>query len=406
VCQAQRTWDTRSTQRGRHGAGLFRWLMPWSGCDDRGMDIPGGPAWSDQAGAADWIKPRLGHDGPFTVTAVVPGGFAGYARILHPAVGPAGGAHSVRWAEVAAWSGLPLRGDSQFHSIALPQRRPAQPAPWSGQPEQGSLYPSDAAVLISILRSWTATPDQCWFCLWDGYGHGYGPGDWVPLIRATKDPAGEDSPDGHQPDGGAPEDDRLEDPSAWPDTVQDAVPETVRQGPRVQLPGREYLLYTGPVEAAVGAAGPAYATQSANLWWPQDRAWCVASEIDLCWTYVGGPAALIGQLVADQRIEALRASPADSVGGVEPWITGAVAAAVEQLFTSGEAVITTALGTVRAHLDQPSWHHKGQLRTEITGGDGDTGSGYMALSHRSAQEEVRSDIAFSLTFDVIGLVES
>jgi hypothetical protein len=273
--------------------------------------------------------------------------------------------------------------------------------------------------MISILRGWTATPDQCWFCLWDGYGHGYGPGDWVPLIRATKVRAtkvratkvratkvraGEDPPDGQREDD-LPEGDLPEDPSAWPDTFQDPVPEAVRQGPRVHLPDREYLLYTGPVEAAVGAVGPAYATQSANLWWPQDRAWCVASEIDLSWTYVGGPAALIGQLVADQRIEALRASPADSVSGVEPWITDAVTAAAEQLVASGEAVITTALGTVRAHLDQPSWHHQGQLRTEITGGDGDTGS-YMALSRRSSRDELRSDIVHQLTCDLIGLVEN
>jgi hypothetical protein len=372
------------------------------------MGIPGGTAWSDQTGAADWIKPRLGGDGPFTVTAVVPGGFEAYARILHPAQGPAGD-RVVRWAEVAAWSGLPLRGDSQFHSVALPQQRPAQPPPWSGQPHPGSLYSPDAAVLISILRGWTATPDQCWFCLWDGYG--YGSGESVTLVAVRSGRASGDLPDGDLPDGDPdagdpPDEDAPLDLSAWDDPFQDPVPDAVRNGPKVELPHREYLLYTGPVDAAVGGAGPAYATQSANLWWPQDRAWCVASEIDLAWTYVGGPAALIGQLIADERIEALRASPGDSVGEVEPWIADAATAAAEQLFASGEAVITTALGTIRAHLDQPTWHRRGMLRTEMDSGDGSSGSGQATLSRRSTPEELRSEIVHHLIFDVLGLVES
>ena len=64
------------------------------------------------------------------------------------------------------------------------------------------------------------------------------------------------------------------------------VPETVDTGSRVRLPHRNYFLYRGPVDAAlVGKPGIPLA-QSANLWWPEDRAWCVASEIDLPWTYV------------------------------------------------------------------------------------------------------------------------
>jgi hypothetical protein len=363
--------------------------------------------------AADWIKPRLGRDVPFTVTAVVPAGFEGYARILHPADQPATGDRVVRWAEVAAWSGLPLRGDAQFHSVALPQQAPAQPAPWSGQgPEQGTLYPPDAAVLASILRGWTATPDQCWFCLWDGYGYGSGSGESVPLIAVRGGPAGEDPPDGDPLDGDPLDEDPLdedplEDAALRPDLFEDPVPEAVRQGPRVELPDREYLLYAGPVEAAVGAGGPLYAGQSANLWWPQDRAWCVASEIDLPWTYVGGAAALIDQLVADQRIEALRAGPGDAVGGVERWITDAVAAAAERLLTSGEAAIATSRGTIRAHLELPSWYRKGLLATETVddGGSGSSGSGTATLCRGTKREDLRDEIVFQLTHEIIGLAE-
>lgn len=363
------------------------------------MDGPSGPAWSDQTGAADWIRPRLGPDGPFTVTAVVPAGFAGYARILHPAQGPAPGDRPVRWAEIAAWSGVPLGAGSQFHSVALPQQRPAQPAPWSGSPGQGSLYPPDAVVLMSILRGWTATPDQCWFCLWHGYGYGIGESVTLVAVRDGRDSEG-------PLDGQSLAEDPAEGAVELPDLFQDPVPEAVRKGPWVKLPDREYLLYTGPVEAAVGAGGPLYAGQSANLWWPQDHTWCVASEIDLPWTYVGGPEALIDELVADQRIEAVRASPRDEVGGLEPWIADAVAAAAEQLFTTGEAAIATSRGTIRAHLDLPSWRRQGMLRIESDDGSDSGRSSTSALGRGTKRDDLRDEIVRQLTFDVIGLTES
>jgi hypothetical protein len=360
------------------------------------MDEAAGWAWSDQVGAADWIKPQLTSGYPFMVTSVVPAGFEGYARILHPAQSPGPGDRAVRWAEIAAWSGLPLRADSQFHSVALSRQRPAQPAPWSGQPEQGTLYPPDAAVLASILRGWTAAPDQCWFCLWRGYGYAHGVGASAVLTAVRGGPASEEPLAGDPP----------EDAAARPDFVQDPVPETVRQGPGVELPNdRVYVLYTGPVEAAVGALGPLHAKQSANLWWPQDHAWCVGSDVDLHWTYVGGPAALIDQLVADQRIEAQWASPGDVVGREEPWVTEAVAAAVERLLTSGEAVITTSLGTVRAYLRQQSWYRRGVLRTETVHDDGSSRSSRTPLSRWPTPDGLRDEIVHRLAFEVVSLAE-
>jgi adenosine deaminase len=67
---------------------------------------------------ADWMAPRLrSWEGGYTVTIVVPAGFEAYARVLHPAQIPDSGHRLVRWAEVAAWSGMPLRPDAQFHSV-------------------------------------------------------------------------------------------------------------------------------------------------------------------------------------------------------------------------------------------------------------------------------------------------
>ena len=121
---------------------------------------------------ADWIAPRLAPwEDEYTITSVVPAGFEAYARVLHPVETAENGDRLVRWADVAAWSAMPLREDAQFHSIALPPTTPSGPPPYGSQgPQEGSLYLPDAEVLAAIGRDWTATPQDCWFCVWDGFG--------------------------------------------------------------------------------------------------------------------------------------------------------------------------------------------------------------------------------------------
>ena len=66
----------------------------------------------------------------------------------------------------------------------------------------------------------------------------------------------------------------------------------------------------GPVELAAANLADEPAEQSANLWWPADRAWFVATDIDLMTTYVGGSAACIAELLATDGLEAAQV-PAD-----------------------------------------------------------------------------------------------
>lgn len=337
-----------------------------------------GPAWSDDVAAAGWIGPRLLPFDAHRVASVVPGGFEDYARVLHPAEEPGTGDRLVRWSEVAAWSGQPLRPDSQFHSIALPPVRPSQPAPWASQgPRQGSLYPPDALVLAGLARGWTSTPGRCWFCVWDGYG-------WDTAVRLT--PAGQPA-----------------------EPVPDPLPAEVRSGPRVRLPNREYLLYTGPCEAVTGPAqlgdGLPGEDQTANLWWPDDQSWCVASEIDLGWSYVGGPAGLIGQVLADSRIEALPVRPDDPVSRVEDWVDAWAQTAAGQLMTAGTATIATSRGTIRATLRRPSWPGAGWLETSSAGDNGVSGGSRTRLS-RGTDAELRDEICLYLTWQLIDLAGS
>ena len=332
-----------------------------------------GPHWSSEVAEADWIADRLSPFDDYVVTSVVPGGFEAYARVLHPAEAPRHGhGHLVRWREVAAWSGMQLGPDSQFHYIALPPTRPTLEAPWRGQgPGTGSLLPADAEDLAAILRDWTTTPDHCWFCLWAGYG-------WSHARLATS----------------------TDDPGLL---MPDPIPESAREGLQVHLPARDYLLYTGPVEAATATVALANSEQTANLWWPSDRAWCVASEIDLAWTYVGGQAAMVDRLLTAEQIEAVAANPTDHFTHVEPWVEQLVEAAVNELWAVGGTFITTSRGTVNAVFKKPGRRRRGLLATTSSGDNGVNGSSshYLEPANR---ESLRETVEMYLISDVIALV--
>lgn len=324
---------------------------------------------------ADWIGPRLAPFGDGRVISVVPAAFAAYARILHPVTARD---RTVRWTEVATWSGASLGPGTQFHDIALPEHEPQAPAPWDSQgPWEGSLTGADAATLVAILRGHTATPGECWFCVWEGYG-----GDNAALFTA----ATVTRPTAARPQALGP----------GPAAVQDA--------PRVRLPGRDYLLSTGSIADAPACVDDH--GQTPSLWWPADRAWCVASEIDLPFTYLAGPAALIDQVMAEHRLEALPAHPDDSHHlRVTGWLAERIDMAVATLLTDGETVITTSRGTVWAGLQHPSRWRSGWLRTHTEGRNGVTGSGRTRLN-RHHDEELRRALHLDLMAAVTGLVNN
>ena len=105
--------------------------------------------------------------------------------------------------------------------------------------------------------SFTLTPDNCYFCLWEGYGS---------------------------------IDTRL-----------------YKANARVRAPGRDYLLFRGPADSVMAflAGDWRFWRHSPNIWWPEDRAWCVATDIDLYDTYVGGSQECIGAVLSNPDLEAL-----------------------------------------------------------------------------------------------------
>lgn len=306
--------------------------------------------WSAATDQADWIGPWLAPFAGGTAASTVPGGFAAYVRLLHP-MHPRSElrAATVRWAQVAAWSGLTLTRQAQFLDITVPEHPPSEPAPWDGEyPTDGSLPDPDATVLTELLAAHTPTPGRCWFCVWEGYG-------W---LRPT--------PDGNP-------------------------------GARVQLPFRNYLLHAGAVRDALALVDTEQ--QTPNLWWPQDRSWCVASEIDDCYTYVAGSAALIDEVLADPRLEAQPVRLDDSTWSPLPaWIIDAVRPGATELLEHGTATVTTGWGTVHATLQRPRTGQGGWLETRTR--HGTSGS----IVRRVTEDELHQQALDSLGGAVVSSV--
>jgi hypothetical protein len=220
----------------------------------------------DDTAAAGWIVSALR---PFAsgVGALVPPIFEEYVRVLHPAyaLSEEGQEQPVRWGAIAGENGCLVHPLVQFpHLVGRIdfQNGPRGEACWDVAPAEGTLPAGLVPPLVSVLARHTSTPDRCWFAVWDGFADS--------LVRD-------------------------------------------RTAARLRIPCRELVLLTGPL-GGIGTSFGEIEFQSANLWWPEDRAWCVATEIDLVSTYVGGTRACVAGLLARPDLEVLPAGVDDPVG--------------------------------------------------------------------------------------------
>jgi hypothetical protein len=199
-----------------------------------------------------------------SVLSVLPEGFAAYSRIFHPA-GNGDPEVSVRWRDIAQANGRTAHRMMQWPSITGSFRfyqGDHQPGLWDREPEKGVLPEGLVPVLATALARHTATPGRCWFAVWDGWG--------------ALDPG-------------------------------------VRDAPVFEIPHRRLFLLTGPLTAIRSSLETPPWWQPPTLWWPDDRSWCVATEIDFETTYVGGTHACIAELTSHPDLEAVIAQPADGV---------------------------------------------------------------------------------------------
>ena len=156
----------------------------------------------------------------------------------------------------ARCNGRPSRGSFRFVHGA------SQLGVWDREPEEGSLPQELVPALASVLSRHTGTPEQCWFAIWDGYG----------CLAFADDAA-----------------------------------------PAFEIPNRRLLLFTGSLTAVRTSFCADSWWQSPSLWWPDDRGWCVETEVDFMSTYGGGTQQCIAELIARDDLEAVAVEPSDGI---------------------------------------------------------------------------------------------
>ncbi len=234
---------------------------------------PPGVTFLTDVSVARWVEEGLSSNFAH-VDALAPRGYVAYGRLFHPASGA--DKRRVRWSEVAAWAGSVVHPLMAFEGIRAP--KPGYGAgtrPWLREPRAGQMDEQDALALAVLLSVFTSTPQHCYFGIWDGFGQ-YSPGAMTLLTTS----------------GGIPQ----------------TPPPDVIAAQRFGGVGRAYLLYEGPL-TAIGSFFNHLRSHPPNIWWPEDRSWCVATDIDLNTTYVGGSEACIQAIIGEQSLEALATSP-------------------------------------------------------------------------------------------------
>jgi hypothetical protein len=210
---------------------------------------------------AAWITSRLHRFGQ-DVGWVIPEGFEAYARVFHPPyrLTPSGTQIPVRWGDIAAANNRTIAAEMQRLDLSAEPSRFSRSGEelWTEQPRCGNLPWEIAERLAAILPSFTRTPESCWFGVWEGFGD-LGVREW-----------------------GAP---------------------------MFSVPQRNLFLLHGTVADVLTTLSDIDWYRSPNLWWPDDRAWCVATEIDFNWSYVGGTLDCIQQILSDAELEALPTDP-------------------------------------------------------------------------------------------------
>ncbi len=313
--------------------------------------------WIEDVAIGDWLRARIDDPWRSTMHDVVPRGFAAYARVFHPArvrslPDRPVPAHE-EWARMpyaeqralaerfvdapATWAETAAAFGTRMHPLAQWSRIVATPededwrtriAPEGREfdaPEEGSMPPELLAALARHLVAHTTTPGAGVAALWEGWGgllgfYGETPArsffGWLDPAKAAPESAAVRA---HERMLERSVHDRFNNVFRTPIWQPGILSDHVSKGPRWELPGRDYVLFSAAPavfadpawildapwrdrEAEEHGFGPA--AQHPSILWPDDRAWALVSEIDFDSTVIGGTAELVQALCADPALEA------------------------------------------------------------------------------------------------------
>ena len=190
----------------------------------------------------------------------------------------------------AVWIAPALRGSmgtvgalvpDSFSSVLRIHAPPPIPGDW------WTTYRDMYARVAEIGAQHTSSVDRAWFAVWEGHGFAT-----AETRLAWTDPAADDA-ERHEREAARAQlrdDDRRRNA---------AISAGLGAIPIFDLPNRTYYLMEGPVSAVVGLRDPASGDwRNPDLFWPDDRRWFVATDVDFWSLYVGGDSDLIADLAA------------------------------------------------------------------------------------------------------------
>ena len=160
-------------------------------------------------------------------------------------------------------------------------------------------------------------------------------------------------------------------------------------------------MFEGALESAISIEMSSNREQTPNLWWPADHSWCVASEIDLPWTYVAGSSELIGCLLDDDRLETTPSSPEFLISpGTTGWLSDLIQNAVDEVISTGSVTLTLPIGTVNVEWEPSRRRGRGRISTRSQTGGWSSGGSQI---HARSPVQLRDQIGIHIQHAVFGL---
>jgi hypothetical protein len=167
------------------------------------------------------------------------------------------------------WEQLVNFGPSGFPAYA---RLRFLPDPTKPGQEEADAYVADdhlpemeqTRLVLKHLQRFTATPEDCYFCVWEGNSHIH-------------------------------------------------FPPSVLDGPMVTIPHRRYFLFQGSL-TDLGSHGETFGGLVAfppAFAWPADQSWCFARDVDPHWAGIGAEQAAIDTLLNTRELDVVPAHPAE-----------------------------------------------------------------------------------------------
>jgi len=148
-----------------------------------------------------------------------------------------------------------------------------------------SVYRDLFGIVASIGERHTSSADRAWFTVWDG--HGFATRATHIACRGPLDDSNRRALEQERS--------RLRDED---ERRNASIRAALSQVPRFELPHRTYYLLTGPVAAATRLNDPGSLSdwRRPDLFWPDDRRWFVATDVDFWSLYIGGDHDFITEL--------------------------------------------------------------------------------------------------------------